>query len=85
MSTYYQKGTQSNPQTDADETNIPRGGVPGQILIKKSRFDFDTQWADQPQVTEVENRYTTVNFESASISGISEERALAYSIALGGC
>ena len=85
MSSYYKKGTVSNPQTDGDKTNIPRGGVPGQVLIKKSRFDYDAEWKDQPVVQQVENRYVTKRFVSGTISGITEERALAYSIALGGC
>jgi hypothetical protein len=80
---YFQKSVVSNPQTKESTTEVPRGGIKNQVLVKNSNSDYDTVWKEQPAITEVRRFYTTKNYESASLTGISEELALAYAIVLG--
>src|SRR5699024_3125298 len=39
------KGDKGNP--GADGQGVPTGGTQGQILVKSSETDYDTEWADQ--------------------------------------
>ena len=80
---YFQRPVISNPQTQDTTTQIPRGGIKGQILVKKSNSDYDTEWKEQPAVIEERRFYSTKTYESASLTGVSEELAMAYAIALG--
>ena len=83
MGTYFKKGVVSNPQEQDTTDNLPRGGVTDQMLVKSSRFDYDAKWVNQPTPLVEQNFYSSYTFESASISGITEELAMAYAIALG--
>ena len=83
MGTYFKKGVISNPQEQDTTDGLPRGGVTDQMLVKLSRFDYKTKWVNQPIPLVEQKFYSTYNFESASISGITEELAMAYAIALG--
>jgi hypothetical protein len=83
MATYFKKGVVSDPQEQETTDGIPRGGVTDQMLVKLSRFDYKTKWVDQPVPLVEQNFYSSYSYESASLSGISEELAIAYAIALG--
>jgi hypothetical protein len=83
MATYFKKGVISDPQEQEVTDGIPRGGVTDQMLVKLSRFDYKTKWVNQPIPLVEQSFYSSYVFESASISGITEERAIAYAIALG--
>lgn len=80
---YFNRPVVSNPQTQDTTTELPRGGVAGQVLVKKSNSDYAVEWKDQPAVVEERRFYSVVNYESASLTGTSEELALAYAIVLG--
>lgn len=84
MSSYYNKGNnnRSNPQTQITSDSIPKGGIKGQVLRKKSSSDYDVEWTTEEPRTLVENKYMTKTYESASLSGISREEAIALSIVL---
>lgn len=82
-STYYKKGTVIQPQTTTEDGSVPSGGVAGYVLTKLSNRDFDYKWYPAPVPVVKQTTNVTNVYESASISGITEERAIAYSIALG--
>lgn len=42
-----------------DGISVPKGGTTGQVLVKKSENDYDTEWEDV-SVSEYSNKYTMI-------------------------
>lgn len=82
MSSYYNKKKISNPQVQETSNSIPRGGLAGQVLRKTSNSDYDVKWETEEPRKLVENKYITKHYESASLSGISREEAIAMATVL---